>query len=66
MPTAGPAEAIARGMKSRRKDVMAQFHIGSYTNFAGVTDRTRDYGESTAESYGSCCTKGLKYTYRSR
>ena len=46
MPTAGPAEAIAIGMKSRRKDVMAQFHIGSYTNFAGVTDRTRDLAET--------------------
>lgn len=46
MPTAGPAEAIARGMQSRRKDVIAQFHIGSYTNMAGVTDRTRDLEET--------------------
>ena len=29
MPTSAPAEAIARGMKSRRKDIVAQFHIGS-------------------------------------
>ena len=42
MPTAGPAGAIGRGMKSRRKDVIAQLHIGAYFNMAGVTDRTRD------------------------
>ena len=46
MPTAGPAEAIARGMKSRRKDVLAQLHIGAYFNMAGVTDRTRDLQET--------------------
>ena len=46
MPTAGPAEAIGRGMKSRRKDVIAQLHIGSYFNVAGVTDRTRDLQET--------------------
>ena len=48
MPNSAPAEAIARGMKSRRKDVMAQFHIGSYYNLAGVTDRTRDLAETKA------------------
>lgn len=42
MPTAGPAEAIGRGMKSRRRDVMAQLHIGACFNLAGITDRTRD------------------------
>lgn len=46
MPTAGPAEAIGRGMKNRRKDVIAQLHIGSYFNMAGVTDRTRNFQES--------------------
>ena len=46
MPTAGPAEAIGRGMKSRRKDVIAQLHIGSYYNMAGVTDRTRNLQET--------------------
>ncbi len=46
MPTAGPAEAIGRGMKSRRKDVVAQLHIGAYFNMAGVTDRTRDLQET--------------------
>ena len=46
MPTAGPAEAIGRGMKSRRKDVIAQLHIGAYFNMAGVTDRTRDLQET--------------------
>lgn len=59
MPTSAPAEAIARGMKSRRKDVMAQFHIGAYYNMAGVTDRTRDLAvtkqafERELETYGS-------------
>ncbi len=42
MPTTAPAEAIAKGMKSRRKDTIAQFHLGSFANLAGVTDRTRD------------------------
>lgn len=46
MPTAAPAEAIGRGMKSRRKDVTAQLHIGAYFNMAGVTDRTRDLQET--------------------
>ena len=46
MPTAGPAEAIGRGMKSRRKDVIAQLHIGFYYNMAGVTDRTRNLQET--------------------
>lgn len=48
MPTSTPAEAIARGMKSRRKDIVAQFHIGSYANMAGVTDRTRDLARTRA------------------
>ncbi|SFA70545.1 aldo/keto reductase [Selenomonas ruminantium] len=48
MPTSAPAEAIARGMKSRRKDIVAQFHIGSYANMAGVTDRTRDLARTRA------------------
>ena len=46
MPAAGPAEAIGRGMKSRRKDVIAQLHIGAYFNMAGVTDRTRKLQET--------------------
>lgn len=46
MPTAGPAGAIGRGMKSRRKDVIAQLHIGAYFNMAGVTDRTRRLQET--------------------
>ena len=46
MPTAGPAEAIGRGMKSRRKDIIAQLHIGAYFNMAGVTDRTRNLQET--------------------
>ncbi len=46
MPTSSPAEAIARGMKSRRKNIIAQFHIGSYANMAGVTDRTRELAEA--------------------
>ena len=46
MPTMGPAEAIARGLKPHRKDTIAQFHIGAYANLAGVTDRTRDLAKT--------------------
>ena len=42
MPTAGPMEAIARGMKPHRQDTIAQFHLGATYNMAGVTDRTCD------------------------
>lgn len=46
MPTAGPMEAIARGMKPHRQDVIAQFHLGTSYNLAGVIDRTRDLAEA--------------------
>ena len=46
MPTAGPMEAIARGMKPHRQDTIAQFHLGTRYNLAGVIDRTRDLAES--------------------
>lgn len=46
MPTKGPMEAIARGLKPHRKDTSLQLHIGSYYNMAGVTDRTRDLSET--------------------
>lgn len=46
MPTAGPMEAIARGMKPHRQDTIAQFHLGTSYNLAGVIDRTRDLAET--------------------
>ena len=46
MPTVGPMEAIARGMKPHRQDTIAQFHLGTRYNLAGVIDRTRDLAET--------------------